>query len=85
MKIKFQRSGGIIGMTSDFSADTTSFSPSEADQIYQLINDARFFDLPEESAPPPKGAADYFEYLITVEEEGRQSHTIYRYNNATYA
>src|SRR5437763_9284701 len=76
MKIRLERSGGITGMTSNFSADTNLFSPSESDQIQQLINDARFFDLPEESAPPPKGAADYFEYVITVEKEGRQSHTI---------
>jgi hypothetical protein len=76
MKIKFERSGGITGMISNFSADTTSFSPSEADQIQQLINDSRFFDLPEESAPPPKGAADYFEYVITIEKERGQSHTI---------
>jgi len=76
MKIKLERSGGITGMTSNFSADTDLFSPSEADQIHQLINDARFFELPEESAPPPKGAADYFEYVITVEKEGRQAHTI---------
>jgi hypothetical protein len=76
MKIKFERSGGITGMTSNFSADTNLLSPSEANQIQQLINDSRFFDLPEQSAPPPKGAADYFEYVITVEKEGGQVHTI---------
>jgi hypothetical protein len=70
MKIKFERSGGIIGITSNFSVDTNLFCPGEADQIEQLIDKARFFDLPTESAAPPKGAADYFEYVITVKKEG---------------
>jgi len=76
MKIKFERSGGITGITTNFSADTSLFSPTESDQIHQLINEAGFFDLPAQSAPPPKGAADYFEYVITVEKEGRQAYTI---------
>jgi hypothetical protein len=76
MKIKFERSGGIIGTTINFSADTDLLSRSEADQIQQLIDNARFFELPSESAPPPKGAADYFEYVVTVEKEGSQQHTI---------
>lgn len=63
-------------MTSNFSVDTNLFSPSDANQIQQLINDSGFFDLPGESAPPPKGAADYYEYVITVEKEGGQAHTI---------
>jgi hypothetical protein len=76
MKIKLERSGGITGMTSSFSADTNTFSPNEADHIQQLINDAKFFDLPAEAAPPPKRAADYFEYVITIEKEGMKPHTI---------
>ena len=78
MNIKFERSGGIAGTHIDFSADTNSLSPTEAHQIQELINNARFFDIPSKSAPPPqkKGAADYFEYVITVEKEGGQTHTI---------
>jgi hypothetical protein len=77
MKIDFERSGGITGMVTNFSADTNSLSPDEAHQIHELINNARFFDIPSESgSPQKKGAADYFEYIITVEKEGGQTHTI---------
>jgi hypothetical protein len=70
MKIKLESSGDITRMTNNFSADTNSFSPGQADQIPAAI------DLPEDSAPPPKGVADYFEYVITVEKEGSRVDTI---------
>lgn len=65
-------------MISSYSADTNSLSHNEADQLQDLIDKARFFDIPtEESSRPPAGAADYFEYVITVEKEGQQQpHTV---------
>lgn len=64
-------------MISSYSADTNSLSHNEADQLQDLIDKARFFDIAaEESSRPPGGAADYFEYVITVEKEGQQPHTV---------
>jgi hypothetical protein len=40
-----------------------------------MIDSAKFFDLKESSSQPPKRAADYFKYKVTVqtEEEGKQN------------
>jgi emfourin len=69
MKLKLERSGGITGMTSEFSVDTSSLSPEEAHQLKELIANAHFFDIDqkESSTSPPRGAADYMEYVITIQ------------------
>lgn len=75
MKIYFKRSGGFEGSTTDVALNTNSLSPDESLNIKQLLNDAKFFDLPSKSAAPKRGAADYFKYKITVETEQRM-HTV---------
>ena len=41
----------------------------------QLVQAARFFTLPSVIGAPARGAADYQQYILTIEEGGRQ-HTI---------
>jgi hypothetical protein len=66
-----------MGRHTSVMVDTNSLPPNEAHQLRDLINNSNFFDLPPNSPPPPKGAADYFQYKITVEEdEERKTHTI---------
>ena len=75
MKIYFERSGGFAGISSSTEVDTHSLPPDEANKIQGMINNAKFFDLKESSSQPPKRAADYFKYKVTVqtEEEGKQN------------
>lgn len=74
MKIRFERTGGFVGMRMTAILDTDSMPPDEARNLHEVVNSAGFFELPEFS-PAPKRGADYFQYKLTVETEGRQ-HTI---------
>jgi len=80
MKIHFERSGGLAGMRTVATLDTDSLPSDEARQIQAMVDNARFFDLPLKS-PKPKKGADYFQYKLTVETEGRK-HTV-ETNDAT--
>lgn len=72
MKIYFEQSGGILGIDSNISIDIDYLSPDEASKLQQLVEDAKFFELPEESPESPQHSADYFEYKITIEAKDRK-------------
>ncbi|MFQ6061623.1 MAG: protealysin inhibitor emfourin [Methanosarcinales archaeon] len=74
MRISFERTGGFTGMRMTAIFDTDSMPPEEARHLREMVNSAGFFELPEFS-PAPKRGADYFQYKLTVETEGRM-HTI---------
>jgi hypothetical protein len=74
MRIFFERSGGFAGQTLSAELDTTSLPPDEAHNIHKMVEDAGFFHLPA-SIPPPARGADAFQYVVTVEEKGKQ-HTV---------
>jgi hypothetical protein len=77
MKIYFNASGGFMGGRSVVNLDTNFLPSDEALQLRNLINSSNFFELPSKSLPPPKGAADYVQYRITIEsDDGRKSHTV---------
>jgi Emfourin len=76
MKIYFERSGGFIGIPISMTIDTSSLPTEEARIIQNLVEDSHFFELP----PTPNktsrtGAADYFQYQITIENSTRK-HTV---------
>jgi hypothetical protein len=55
--------------------DADQLPQEESTKLEQLVQRARFFDLPVKVSVPRKGAADYYQYTITV-QMGKQSHTI---------
>jgi hypothetical protein len=71
MRIRFETEGGI----GDFPGsparnkptiiDTDDLPPREIEELDRLLMAAGFFDLPAVSEPP-RGAADYFWYTISV-------------------
>jgi len=76
MKIHFERSGGFAGISTSFTVDSNSISFEEQNTVKNMVNTARFFELPSETQLPKRGA-DYFKFKITVEmEENKKSHTI---------
>jgi emfourin len=78
MKVYFERSGGFAGMVTSANVDTQTLPPSEAHEIQNLIENSHFFDLPSKSPQPSKakkGAADYFTYKITVQNDEKE-HTV---------
>lgn len=74
MLIHFERTGGFAGMRTSVNLDTKSLPKDEAGKLQELVDKAGFFNLPA-SFPPPKRGADYFQYVLTVELEGKK-HTV---------
>ena len=77
MRIRFETEGGIAyfpGLSKPVTIDTGELPAEEANELERLIEAAGFFDLPAVSAPP-RGAADYQQYTISVTSPGR-SHVV---------
>ena len=78
MRVQFTTEGGIAyfpGMSKPVIIDSEKLSEEDAIELRHLVEAAHFFDLPTRGSPPPKGSADFYSYVITVSEKGRQ-HTI---------
>lgn len=70
MTVTFERSGGFAGITRTVTVSSDSLSPADAAELRQLIDDARFFELPEDAGegdPVP----DDFSYVVTVDDGER--------------
>ena len=74
MLVRFTRSGGFGGMRISGVVDTAMLSPVEAEKVNGFVKAADFFSLPEKFPAPQKGA-DYFSYVVAVEDGGR-AHTV---------
>jgi hypothetical protein len=79
MKIYFEQRGGLAGIVRKLVVDTRlpAFSNDSA-KLQSLVENSNFFGLPagSDSAPPPKGAADYFTYNIIVESDDGKRHAV---------
>ncbi len=64
--ITYERSGGIAGITRSVTLSTDDLTEDRAAELRRLIDDAGFFDLPEEIAGDGS-VADDFTYVIVVE------------------
>ena len=71
MKITFERSGGVANMRIDATIDTATLPPEETESLQQLIDRARFFELPTNLLPSIT-KPDVFHYRITIDSNGRQ-------------
>src|SRR3954467_6491476 len=68
MRIRYKVDGGFAyfpGLHQPVTIDTDQLPTEEANKLERLIEAAGFFDLPAVT-PPPRGAADYFQYTISV-------------------
>ena len=72
MKIQLERSGGFTGIPLRSSIDTDQLDPDESKTLTELVESARFFDLPAK-IPPSKIGADRFNYKLTIETAGRSN------------
>jgi hypothetical protein len=78
MRIEFQTEGGIAhfpGLSRPVVIESDALAEEDARELQHLVEAARFFERPTDTGAPRRGAADYRQYTITVEEGGRQ-HTI---------
>jgi hypothetical protein len=49
MKIHFERSGGFAGITTAITVDSNSIPSDEQDRLENMIDTAKFFELPSET------------------------------------
>jgi len=78
MRIKFSQTGGLAylpGLNKPVTIDDDLLEKDDAEELKRLVQAARFFDLPPAVGAPARGAADYQQYGLTVEDGGRQ-HTV---------
>jgi hypothetical protein len=76
VRIHFERSGGVGGLTLTTSLDTAALSPEQAHQLRELLARADFFQLPATLQGAAPGA-DRFVYKVSAEgPEGSHSLTV---------
>lgn len=73
MRVTLEQSGGFAGLMITRTVDTQDLSPTEAQQLEQLVKQSNFFQLNSivEMSPQP----DRFGYTMTIEMNG-QTHSI---------
>jgi hypothetical protein len=59
--------------------DSAALTPEESAELQGLVNRAHFFELPSSVGAPPRGAADYRQYTISI-EDGERPHTVRLYD-----
>jgi hypothetical protein len=72
-KIKFNRSGGVVGQAIDLDLDLDTVPANEALNLIQLVQNSDFFKLPEDLVGT--AAPDEFIYTVTV-ESGSSQHCV---------
>jgi len=78
MRVQFKIEGGLAhfpGLSKPRVIDSSDLPTTEADRLRKLVDAAGIFEQPADSRALPKGAADYRQYTITV-EDGRRQRTI---------
>ena len=78
MRVELQTDGGVAyfpGLNKPIVVDSGELPNQQAARLQQLIDTARFFELPAASRSLPKGAVDMRCYTITV-EDGRRRRTV---------
>lgn len=70
MRVTLEQSGGFAGLMITRTIDTQDLSPSESQQLENLVNESNFFQLNSitELSPQP----DRFGYTLSVEIDGRK-------------
>jgi hypothetical protein len=78
MRVIFQSEGGVAhfpGLSRPVTIEDDQLPEQAAEELRQLIEAARLFDQPAQVGSTARGAADYRQYTITVEADGRR-HTV---------
>jgi hypothetical protein len=78
MRVQLTIEGGLAyfpGLSKPRVIDSADLPMAEADRLRRLVDAAGIFEQPASGHALPKGAADYRQYTITV-EDGRRRRTI---------
>ena len=78
MRIEFETEGGLAyfpGLSKPVAVDSSDLPEAQAAELERLVRAVGFSALPPTVGTLSKGAADYQQYTVTV-EEGGQRHTV---------
>src|SRR5947209_11455764 len=80
MRIELTQDGGLTAaipglQKPPITLDSDELSEEEAAELARQIEAAGFFELPAQAGAPPRGAADFRHYTLTVDDRRRQ-HTV---------
>src|SRR5215216_727723 len=78
MRVLFKVEGGLAyfpGLSKPRMIDSADLPAAEADRLRRLVDAAGLFQQSARARALPKGAADYRQYTITV-EDGRRRRTV---------
>ena len=71
MHIYYERSGGLEGTPLYVNFSLDSLSLIEQTELKEMITNSNFYDL-SSNTTVMKGAADYFEYMVTIKTDGKK-------------
>ena len=74
MNIRFERSGGFTAIPMHLVVDTSRLDPAAGQALVKLVEQSQFYSL-QDKIQSPSGAADQYDYRLTIEDGGR-SHTV---------
>lgn len=73
VKVEVVRSGGFAGLTRTASVDTDQLDDAAAEELRRLCEDSELGSgRTGAPSPVPPGAADLFQYGVTVQRGGRK-------------
>jgi hypothetical protein len=72
MHIYYERSGGIEGTPLYVNFSLDSLPLMEQTELKEMIATSNFYDL-SSNTTVTKGAADYFEYMVTIKTDGKKN------------
>src|SRR3954468_20203106 len=78
MNITLEVSGGFAALpqlSKLQSVDTEALDSARGRELESIVREANFFELPVRSHTTSPSAADFFTYIITVKDRGRE-HTV---------
>jgi len=71
MKIKFRQSGGFAGMVKSIEVERKDLSDEEFGALKSMVDQAKFFDLPEPAPHTQHTMPDMEQYSISIESGGQ--------------
>jgi hypothetical protein len=77
--VEVVRSGGFAGLTRAAAMDTAELDGERAEQLRKLVDESQIQSLT--SAPPGSGAADRFQYHVTVTRDDHRTSVVLNESN----
>lgn len=78
MRIEFKTEGGFAylpGLNKPVTIDSDDLPEQEAGELQQMLQEARFFELPKTAGKMSPQAADFKQYKVTIKDK-KGKHTV---------